>query len=137
MNIYIACPYPERHYALVVRKFCLGRGWQVCARWLDPSHDGLPAFQTPELQRIDALEDMQDIASCDVMLVLSPLGYAERGTGGRHVELGIAIGLGKRIVLLGDPTNVFHRLPSIVVIPDHAPASELTAAILGTREIRT
>lgn len=131
MKIYIACPYPERPYALVVRRFCLSQGWECCARWLDPSHDNLPAFQTIDLQRVDALEDISDVAQCDVFIALNPDGYANTGSGGRHVELGIAITLDKRIILIGDHSNIFHRLPSVKHIGLSTSTSQLIAAILG------
>jgi hypothetical protein len=40
------------------------------------------------------------------------------GKGGRHVEYGLALGLGKRLIICGPRENIFHTLPQVEHYPD-------------------
>jgi hypothetical protein len=40
------------------------------------------------------------------------------GKGGRHVEFGLAVAAGKRLVVIGPRENVFHCLPGVSVVTD-------------------
>lgn len=112
MTVYIACPYPERDYAIAVMLACEARGLTVTSRWLKKPDELADQF---------AREDLQDVAAADCLLALNPPGYADRGTGGRHVELGYALALGKLVVLVGSKTNIFHYLDSLVRVDSLKP----------------
>ena len=48
------------------------------------------------------------------MIVSRGLPRAPLSTrGGRHAEFGIALALGKRVIVIGPRENVFHALPAV------------------------
>lgn len=109
MKVYIGAPYPMIEYAKRVRTLLVRQGMQVTSRWLDGDAGEQSAW---------AQHDLDDVRAADVLLALNPEGWENAGTGGRHVELGYAIALGKKVVLVGERTNVFHHLKQIKVIDD-------------------
>lgn len=86
----------------------------VTSRWLD-AHGGQVLTTAPpsELNADPARwwpyahADLSDLEAADVLV--SFLGPG--GKGGRHIEHGYAMGLGRRIVIIGDRENVFHCDP--------------------------
>ena len=107
MKVYIAAPYPERLAAQALLRWIESAGDEVTSTWLR-EEDTLDDFH--------AQLDLDDVARADVLLAFNPKAYAEAGTGGRHVELGYALALGKPVVLLGSRTNIFHHLDRIVAV---------------------
>ena len=107
LSVYITAPYPCRDRAVEAMNILEGWGCAVTSRWLK---------QDDELTEKYALEDLADVAAADVLFVINPEGWENSGTGGRHVELGYALALGKRIVLLGARSNIFHYISSITVV---------------------
>jgi 3-deoxy-D-manno-octulosonic-acid transferase len=66
---------------------------------------------------LDAFRDAAAVLPADTLLLLNAPEWMQAGTGGRHVEFGYALALGKRIVVVGDaPGNVFHRLPQVALV---------------------
>lgn len=102
--MYIAAPYPVRDEAIRVMRMLELQGVEVTSRWLKAPD---------ELTDEHARKDLEDVARADVLLALNPDGWEERGTGGRHVELGYALALGKAIVLVGERSNIFHHLAHV------------------------
>jgi hypothetical protein len=59
--------------------------------------------------------DLEDVRGSDVCVAFTESAdAADRGRGGRHTELGIALGLGSLIVIVGPLEHVFHCLPDLV-----------------------
>jgi nucleoside 2-deoxyribosyltransferase len=104
MKVYIAAPYPYREQAIRVMRMLETQGIDVTSRWLKA-----PDTMTDEHAR----KDLEDVARADVLLALNPDGWEEKGTGGRHVEFGYALALGKAIVLVGERSNIFHHLAHV------------------------
>lgn len=48
-----------------------------------------------------------------MLIAFNPTGWEEQGTGGRHVELGYALALSKKVILFGQRSNIFHWLDEI------------------------
>ena len=113
LRVYIAAPYPCRDYAERVMHLLEGHGVDVTSHWLKT-----PGGLTDGYAR----EDLADVARADLLLALNPKDWAGRGTGGRHIEFGYALALGKPIILVGERSNVFHYLDTVNVIPDVAEA---------------
>jgi hypothetical protein len=89
-------------------------GHTVTARWVDNQHADDTAVT-------HAKEDIEDIESADVFLAFTEperkyVAYAARG--GRHVELGVALALDKRVLVVGYRENVFVWLPKIEFFKD-------------------
>ena len=59
-----------------------------------------------------ATEDVIDIIKCDWMISLMEVPRSN-SRGGRHVEFGMALGLGKRLTIIGPRETVFHHLPRV------------------------
>jgi len=83
------------------------RGHEITSRWLKAPD---------EMNDNYAREDLQDVADAEMLLALHPDGWEDRGTGGRHVEFGYALALGKQVVLVGKRSNIFHHLDCVRVI---------------------
>lgn len=56
--------------------------------------------------------DLADLKTATVCVAFSE-GEGSVGRGGRHTELGIALGLGIRVILVGPREHVFHCLPGV------------------------
>src|SRR5678815_1657271 len=82
------------------------RGHVVTSQWLK-AFEGL----SDEYAR----KDLDDVAAADMLLFVNYEAWKNSGTGGRHVEFGYAIALGRRIVLIGSRSNIFHYLSNVEV----------------------
>lgn len=111
LKVYIAAPFPIRDRAVSVMHVLELKGIEVTSRWLKA-----PDTMTDEHAR----KDLDDVAAADVLLALNPDGWEERGTGGRHVELGYALALGKPVLLVGERSNIFHHLACVTQIDEIA-----------------
>jgi nucleoside 2-deoxyribosyltransferase len=107
VRIYIAAPYPTRDEAMALMRKLEALGHTVTSRWLKAPD---------ELDDDSARKDLADVAEADVLLAVNDAEWANSGTGGRHVELGYALALGKRVVLVGARSNIFHYLTSVHVV---------------------
>lgn len=139
MNIYLAARYSRRLELCGYREQLRAMGHDVPAVWLNGEHQisdtGKPIGEHGEalveecygvdeiekLRRQTALrvkfaeDDLADVQACDLLIAFTeqPRDKAGRNRGGRHVELGIAIGQGKRIIIVGPRENLFCWLPEI------------------------
>lgn len=112
-SVYIAAPWPCQALARELRDTLVYFGWQVIARWIDMPG---PAVDTAEHARMD----LDDIDAADDVVLLNPPGWENTGTGGRHFETGYAYHAGKRLILLGVRSHVFHALEAVVQVEDIA-----------------
>jgi nucleoside 2-deoxyribosyltransferase len=125
MNIYVAshCRWAGLHVALVLED----EGFRIVSRWLDQEFK--PTDQFTEATRRDiAVQDTLDVLACDALvLVAGP----DRYPGGKFVEAGIAIGAGKRVIVIGRRENMLLWHPDIeqVETPQQA-ASALSSPVL-------
>jgi len=91
----------------------LGRyGYYVQAEWITGSHD-----QTPD-EKCAAI-DWKEVTAADIVISFTePPGPVKgRGRGGRHVEFGAALAMGKRCIVVGHRENVFHHMPHVEFYP--------------------
>jgi nucleoside 2-deoxyribosyltransferase len=132
MTFYIASQKQEN--ARPVRDALNAAGHACNASWLDLT--GYASIPGDDAQRTQAALTCEgEVRECDALiLVAEPDG--ERVRGGKHVETGMAIALGKRVYVVNGPwftehgkrENVFHWHPLVTVIPD---AASLIAEIGG------
>lgn len=91
-------------------------GHEVTSRWID--FDKRPTKKEWEVYaEIIATNDLEDIKACDLIIV----DASEQSTrGGYHTELGLAVALGKRAIVITpngpDVNNVFFYLPEVEVV---------------------
>lgn len=91
-------------------------GHEVTSRWLDGNHEIKPggSDQANNAERARfAVEDWADMAAADCVISWTEEPRKTNTRGGRHVEFGGAIALGKRCVVIGYRENVFHHLPQV------------------------
>ncbi len=125
MKIYIACPFEERERAISLAMTLRSFKHIITARWLTPENP--VGDDDPQVRSDRAVGDLRDIQDADLVIVMNPCGYETRGTGGRHTELGIALALGTRVILIGERTQEFHFYPGIVKV--EADGTDLIAVV--------
>jgi hypothetical protein len=109
-SVYLAARFSRRAELNEYREELEGLGVKVTSRWLtDPTPD-----LTDEAWRELATKDVDDVRRADGLVLFADAAGA--GGGGRHVEFGIAMGLGKPTFVVGDLENLFQRLPTVTVV---------------------
>lgn len=137
MRIYLAARYSRRLELCGYREQLRAIGHTVDAVWLNGEHQisdaGVPIGEhgeslvegklrpgerlSPEdqsdaakvLRMKFAHDDFRDVVSCDLLIHFTeqPRSDSGRGRGGRHVEMGIALGMMKRVWIVGPRENLF------------------------------
>lgn len=119
-NVYIAGRYSRREELAMVGKLLQAYGFGITSRWLQETY--APNVTLGEIDaetlRTIARIDLEDISAADVVMFYCEPQDKQPPRGGRHVEFGIAHALGKTIVTVGEPENVFHYLPGVLSAPD-------------------
>jgi hypothetical protein len=130
VSIYLAARYTRRVELCGYREELWQRGIDVTSRWLNGSHQlsdiGTPIGDAGELlvetgdqERADALrrkfatDDIEDVLAADELVAFTEVPRTSNSRGGRHVELGIALGAGRRVTVIGPRENVFCWLPQV------------------------
>jgi hypothetical protein len=126
---YLAARYTRRLELCGYRAELQALGHDVPARWLNGSHQldnqGRPIGEAGELlfengspeadqyrQRF-AQDDYYDVIAADRLIAFTEQPRSGHSRGGRHVELGIALGLDIPVVVVGPRENVFCWLPQV------------------------
>lgn len=85
-------------------------GWNCTASWIYGGEKGLRRREIAE-------KDLEDVYHSDCLIAISyPRGLPKPG-GGRWVEFGYALGLGKKCFVIGNYENVFCHTPGVKVYP--------------------
>lgn len=123
MKVYVASH--DRWAACHVASVLEAHGHFITSMWLYKEFNATQDHTVAQREEI-AAEDVADVRRSDALVLISgPDKYA----GGKFVEAGIAIGLGKQVVVIGRRENMLLWLPAIVSVgtPDEA-ASFLSRA---------
>jgi nucleoside 2-deoxyribosyltransferase len=108
MNVYIAARSQAR--ARAASASLKDAGHTIVSSWVTDNNYG--SDSTPSALEFAAVLDEREIQSCDALVCLSdPDG--EFVPGGKHVELGIALALRKKVFVCGRRENVFHYHPLV------------------------
>lgn len=134
MKIYLASRYSRREELCLYRAELEAMGHTVTSRWLNGSHQidkaGIPIgdkgeklvegdsrANSPEANALRThfvTEDCADVEEADLVISFTePPRSALENRGGRHVEFGLALGLGKNVWVVGYRENLFHWLPQV------------------------
>lgn len=95
-------------------------GHVVTARWITSDakfHRGVDAYTDAERTAI-AVMDEEDVrqATDGVILIAEPPGQTV--PGGKHVETGMALALGRPVYVIGRKENIFHWHPAVRIFGD-------------------
>lgn len=116
MKIYLAGRYSRRDELRAVREKLLRAGHVVTSNWLDTEWEGKDdsgsSAAPPEYREKHAVEDMDDVLRADCVVSFTEPARSG-GRGGRHVEFGIALAAGKRVIVVGHRENLFHHHPRV------------------------
>jgi len=117
LSVYLASRYSRRNelreHARILEKARI----HVTSRWL---HEDEPlqcklGDHSPEFYQETALIDLEDVRQADVIVFFSEDPLVGTPRGGRHVEFGYALALGKKPIVIGGEENIFHYLPWVEV----------------------
>ena len=113
-KIYLASRYSRFPEMQKVRTDLEAAGYIVTSRWINGGHELTKEGSTEahEAERVRyAQEDFADLLAADCVISFTEIPRETKTRGGRHVEHGMALALGKRVIVIGYRENVFHCLP--------------------------
>lgn len=67
--------------------------------------------RSAELRAKFAMDDWEDVTSAHLVINFTEPPRSNASRGGRHVEFGIALSRGARVIVVGPRENLFHWLP--------------------------
>ena len=107
MRVYVAshCRWAGLHVASVLDGF----GHHVNSNWLLEPFNSTDRYSDLDKIRISKM-DYWDIHEADALVLIAG---PDRYPGGKFVEAGIAIGLGKRVVVIGRRENMLLYHPAV------------------------
>jgi hypothetical protein len=123
-SVYFAARSTRREELNRYRAELEALGIEVTSRWLS-TPSGKSAHSEDEWRDL-ALIDQEDVLAADVLVCFAE-EPSEAGNGGRHVELGMALALGRDVILVGRLEHIFHRLPEVTVVESWQEALRLLA----------
>lgn len=113
-SVYLAARWGRQSELREARKLLADAGIGVTSSWLDVVSRNNGAGEDDEERMRAALLDVRDVTRADAFVAFSEPPENTHGRGGRHVEFGLARGLGKPIIVVGPRENVFHWLPGVI-----------------------
>lgn len=111
-NVYVAGPFVDKENAMQLARKLEAAGHTITHRWWN--YEGLgEEHESEEFLRKCAYSDWHGVRDADVIVV-----WNTAKSEGKAVEQGIAIALGKSIIVLTPDkkpsSNVFHYLPNYI-----------------------
>ena len=129
MKIYVAshCKLAGLHVATVLES----ADHFITARWLHSEFKPTEQYSAQAKFTV-AQEDYDDVVASEALvLVAGPDKYS----GGKFVEAGIALGLGKRVVVVGRRENMLLWHPSIEQVETPEEAARLLGRAITSAEV--
>lgn len=118
-RIYLAARYSRIEELQEYRRALEAAGHKVVSRWLNGEHQASDAaLQGPEsiLSAIGqqfAIDDWADLMSANWLICFTETPRTGPTRGGRHVEFGVGLAMGYRLVVVGPRENVFYCLARV------------------------
>jgi hypothetical protein len=128
-TVYFAARHARRPELNHYRGELEALGLEVTSRWLTVASRQPGDALSEEGWRKLAVIDQEDLLAADTVVCFSEEAGAG-GSGGRHVELGMALALGKHVVVVGRREHIFHHLPEVTVVESWPEALRLLAQCL-------
>lgn len=110
LRIYIAAKFNAKSRLKRIRDYLNQQeGLLVSSSWMDNNVSDIPKIEVvpSEYHVVEATRDYKEITQSDLLVVDT---YDESTTGGREVEIGVALALQIPIWLVGPKRNVFHYI---------------------------
>lgn len=111
-RVYVAAPWSwqarTRRKAVELREM----GYDCSPAWLEED-DASIENQTAGWERHRALVDIHQIGMANILIAFTCGPGKGPARGGRHVELGLALAWGKRVIVVGPRENIFCHLPEV------------------------
>jgi hypothetical protein len=113
-SVYLAARYSRRCEIALKADYLKGYGLEVTSEWLkEPTVIDPNGTTDPGWWGTHALHDLADIEAADCLVLFAESPEDSYPRGGRHVEFGYALGIGKRVIVVGPKENIFHALPNV------------------------
>lgn len=115
MKVYLAARYSRREQLKELAAELERMGHTVTSRWLETEWVNRPdqsSAAPPEYRQKYAAIDLEDVRAADVVISFTE-SPGDGSRGGRHVEFGYALALGKRMIVVGHRENLFHEHPTV------------------------
>ncbi len=135
LKVYLAAPYLMKDEIQARAEELRASGIVVTSSWLTEPH--APSTQmadiTPEQHRTYAIQDMKDVRAADILVFWTdPTKTIIRA--GRHVEFGVALGIGLTrkipIFVVGtEYENIFHYMPQVTHFDSWEKVKDLLCAM--------
>ena len=109
MRVYLASRHSRREELCHYRVDIENAGHVVTSRWLNGNY---PETEEAERQRC-ALDDYEDVCAAEVLIAFTEPPRSTSSRGGRHCEMGIALGRGLGVWIVGPAEHVFCCLPQV------------------------
>lgn len=120
MKIYLASRYSRRDELRVIADELRGLGHTITSRWLDTTWEEkerdsqvYSSAAPPEYREKHSVEDLDDVLAADTFVAFTE-EPRYGGRGGRHIEMGAALAVGKRIIVVGPRENLFYHHPRVL-----------------------
>jgi hypothetical protein len=114
-NIYLAARYSRHDEMKEIGDTLTMLGHTVTSRWIQGHHQ-LDGERHDEAHKF-AREDLEDVLEADWLISfteeISDVPVKRPSKGGRHVEFGVALIAGLRMILVGPREHVFHYLDGV------------------------
>ncbi len=137
--VYLAGRY-SRHaelegYARTLRAL----GFTVSSRWHSGAHELEETDADVEIdKRRFAEEDLVDLADAGILVSFTDGPDVDGASrGGRHVEFGMALAIGARLLVVGPRENVFHWLPFVWQFDEWESARFMIEGIAASSGLRS
>jgi hypothetical protein len=95
-------------------------GHVVTARWIlsdTKFHQGLRVYSDEEKRQLTLIDEADVKAATDGLVVIAEV-EGKLVPGGKHVETGIALALGRPVYVIGRRENIFHWHPLVRIFAD-------------------
>ena len=126
-RFYLATRLDQYEWASALAESLVANGWEITYDWMSAFREG----RELSLSAI-ALAEVSGVAQADVLLLALPASI------GAHVELGVALAAGRRVVIVHrEPPEPhpypcpFYRHPLVTELPLGAGVKDVIAAAMG------
>jgi nucleoside 2-deoxyribosyltransferase len=121
--VYLAGRFSRRFQLQGVRADLQRAGHCGTSRWIDLREE--VAADAAKCARID----IEDIEAADVLISFPDLPRSTNTRGGHFFEEGFALATGRRVIVVGYRSHIFHHLPEVAFFPTWSEALKALAPV--------